>query len=74
MQHKQRAKPEMKADTRRQRPTIDDGRHGQDNTIAVIDDGVHRFIFNNVKVMPQVAVCLYESKEKQRVSSAQTDK
>lgn len=56
MQHKQRTEPEMKKTETV--PTIDDGRHGQDNTIAVIDDGVRRFIFNNVKVMPQVAVCL----------------
>lgn len=53
--------------------TIDNGRHGQDNTIAVIDDGVHRFVFNNVKVMPQVAVCLHESKEQHQVITAQTD-
>ncbi len=54
--------------------TIDDGRHGQDDTIAVVDNGIHRLVFNNVKVMPQVAVCLYESKEQQQVSIAQTDK
>lgn len=54
--------------------TIDDGRHGQHNAIAVIDDGVHRLVFNNVKVMPQVAVCLYKSGQQYQVSTAQTDK
>lgn len=53
--------------------TIDDRRHGQDDTIAVVDDGVHRLVFNNVKVMLQVAVCLYQSKER-KVSTAQKDK
>lgn len=38
--------------------TIDDGRHGQDDTIAVVDDGVRRLVFDNMKIMPQVAVCL----------------
>lgn len=54
----------MKADTQTETVlTIDDRRHGQDDTIAVVDYRVHRLVFNNVKVMPQVAVCLYESKE-----------
>ena len=52
--------------------TIDDGRHGQDNAVAVVDDGVHRLVFNNVKVVPQVAVCLYEPREQQQqLSKAQ---
>lgn len=38
--------------------TVDDGRHGQDDAIAVVDDGVHRLVFNNMKIMPQVVVCL----------------
>lgn len=59
-----RTEPEMKADTQTKTVlTIDDRRHGQDDTIAVVDYRVHRLVFNNVKVMPQVAVCLYESKE-----------
>ena len=53
--------------------TIDDGRHGQDDAVAVVDDRVHRLVFNNVQVMPQVAVCLYGSKEQHQVSTAQTD-
>lgn len=47
----------MKTDTEL---TIDDGRHGQDDAIAVIDDGVHRLVFNNRKVMLQLVVCLYK--------------
>lgn len=50
--------------------TIDDGRHGQDDAIAVVDDRVHRLVLNNVKVMLQVAVCLYESEEQQQVNTA----
>lgn len=41
-------------------PTIDDGRHGQDNTFAVVDDRVHRLVFNNMKKVLQVIVCLSE--------------
>lgn len=38
--------------------TINDGWHGQDNTIAVVDDGVHWLVFNYMKIMLQVVVCL----------------
>lgn len=38
--------------------TINDGWHGQDNTIAVGDDGVHWLVFNYMKIMLQVVVCL----------------
>lgn len=48
--------------------TINDWRHGQDNSITVIDDWVHRFVLNNVKIMPQVAVCLYVPWEQHWVS------
>lgn len=36
--------------------TIDDGRHGQDDALAVVDDGVHRLVLNNMKIMLQVVV------------------
>ncbi len=51
---------ELKTETRL---TIDDRRHGQDDTIAVVDDGVHRLVFNNVEVMLQVVVSLCESEK-----------
>ena len=38
--------------------TIDDGRHGQDDSIAVVDDGVGRLVLDDVEVVPQVAVRL----------------
>lgn len=41
-------------------PTIDDGRHGQNDTVAVVDDRVHRLVFNNMKKVLQVIVCLSE--------------
>lgn len=39
-------------------PTIDDGRHGQNHTVAVVDDRIHRLVFNDVKKVLQVIVCL----------------
>ena len=39
--------------------TVYDGWHGQNNTVAVIDDWVHRLVFDDVKIVSQVAVCLY---------------
>lgn len=36
--------------------TIDDGRHGQDDAIAVVDDGVHGLVFNYMKIMLQLVV------------------
>lgn len=36
--------------------TINDGGHGQDNTIAVIDNRVHRLVFDDRKIMLQVVV------------------
>lgn len=38
--------------------TIDDGRHGENNTVAVIDDRVNRLVFDNMKKVLQVIVCL----------------
>lgn len=39
-------------------PTIDDGRHGQNDPVAVVDDRIHRLVFNDVKKVLQVIVCL----------------
>lgn len=36
--------------------TINDGGHGQDDTIAVIDNRVHRLVFDDRKIMLQVIV------------------
>ena len=44
--------------------TVDDGGHGEDDTVAVVDDGVQRLVFDDVEVMSQVAVCLQESGDK----------
>ena len=38
--------------------TVDDGGHGEDNTILIIDDGIHRFVPDNWKVVLQVTVLL----------------
>ena len=54
--------------------TIDDGRHGKHGAVAVVDDRVRRLVFNNVKEMPQVAVCLYEPGEQHSVSSKKKEK
>lgn len=43
--------------------TIDDGRHGEDDAVAVVDDRIHRFVFNNMEEVLQVIVCLPESEE-----------
>lgn len=51
--------------------TIDNRGHGQDNAVAVIDDRVHRLVFNNVKVMPQVAVCLYAQRKQYWICTKQ---
>lgn len=39
-------------------PTIDDRRHGENDTVSVIDDRVNRLVFNNMKKVLQVIVCL----------------
>jgi len=54
--------------------TIDNRRHRQDDAIAVVDDRVHGLVFNNVKIMPQVTVCLYEPRQQHWVSTAQKHK
>lgn len=41
-------------------PTIDDGRHGQNDSVAVVDDRVHRLVLDNVEKVLQVIVCLSE--------------
>lgn len=54
--------------------TIDNWRHRQDNAVAVIDHWVHGLVLNNVKIMPQVAVCLeFIQKKNNTVSTAQKD-
>lgn len=47
--------------------TVDDGRHGQDDAVAVVDDGVRGLVFNNVQVMSQVAVGLWRRGQTQQV-------
>lgn len=44
--------------TRHVLPTIDDRRHGENDTVAVIDDRVNRLVFNNMKKVLEVIVCL----------------
>lgn len=41
-------------------PTIDDGRHGQNDTVAVVDDGIHRLVLDDGEKVLQVIVCLSE--------------
>lgn len=38
--------------------TVDNGRHGQDDTVAVVDDGVGWLVLDDVQVVSQVTVCL----------------
>lgn len=40
--------------------TINDRWHGQDDTVAVVYDGVRWLVFNYVKIMLQVVVCLLD--------------
>lgn len=44
--------------------TINDRWHGQDDTVAVVYDGVHWLVFNYMKIMLQVVVCLLDLGEK----------
>ena len=45
--------------------TVDDGRHGEDDTIAIVDNGVGGLVLDDVEIVPQVAVRLQAQPKRQ---------